>query len=137
MKYIYTLLPLLAMSLGMYAQQQPPKDEKEREKLFYEAIQKEVDRYESTLALEGWQVFYVDSILTHNYSEMQAELDELSKSRVANSDLYLAVQDKWNEATYNAFHKYFDEQQWAKYLKTGGLRDRKAREKRAAKAVKK
>ena len=37
------------------------------------------------------------------------------------------------EQIYNAFSKVFDEDQWAKYLKQGAAREKKARDKRAAK----
>jgi hypothetical protein len=37
---------------------------------------------------------------------------------------------------YEAFHKVLDEKQWARYLKNGGEREKKNREKRAAKREK-
>lgn len=131
MKYIYTLL-LLLLPLGLFAQEAPQTPE-ERQKQFAEAIEKEVDKYATALDLEDWQVFYVDSILTHDYTAMQAELDELGKARVSNPDIYYIAQDKWMETIYNAFHKVFNEEQWSKYLKSGAGKDKKARDKRAAK----
>lgn len=105
----------------------------EQEKKLYNWVQGEVDRYETTLDLEYWQVFYVDSILTHNYGELNRELTQLSRAKVSNSDIFIQTQDKWEECTYEAFHKVLNDEQWEKYLKTGAARDKKARDKRAAK----
>ena len=103
------------------------------DKQTYEYIQKEVERLETALDLEYWQVFYADSILTHDIAEMQKEAMALSKAKVSNTDLYRDIQDKWDEATYNAFHRILSEDQWDKYCKMGAARDKKARDKRAAK----
>lgn len=130
MKYIYTLL-LLLLPLCVFAQEQKTPEQQEKE--FREAIEKEVDRYADNLDLDDWQVFYVDSILTYNYTAMQKEMMELSSAKVSNSDIYFIAQDKWMEAIYMAFQKIFTEEQWNKYLKGGALRDKKARDKRAAK----
>ncbi len=105
----------------------------EQEKKLYNWVQEEVDRYETTLELEYWQVFYVDSILTHNYGELGRELSQMSRAKVSNSDLFVQTQDKWNERTYEAFRKVLNDEQWEKYLKSGASRDKKARDKRAAK----
>lgn len=121
----------MLLPLGLLAQEQ--KTPEQREKEFSEAIEKEVERYQQSLDLNDWQVFYVDSILTHNYTALQKEMMELSSAKVSNSDIYYVTQDKWMEATYEAFHRIFSEAQWNKYLKTGAARDKKARDKRAAK----
>jgi hypothetical protein len=108
-------------------------EEKKAEKEFYESIQREVDRLEGLLKLEDWQVFYVDSIMTHDYKAMQDELTDLRNKKVSNTDMYYEIQDKWQEKMYVAFEKIFDENQWAKYLKSGAARDKKNRDKRLAK----
>lgn len=95
-----------------------------------EMAEKETERLENALNLEDWQVFYVDSTLRNDYTQMFAELEKLQRARVENSDLYIAVQDKWMEATQNSYHRIFTEEQWAMYLKQGGLRIIKDREKR-------
>ena len=130
MKFFNTIL-LLLLPLSVFAQQ--PQNEKEQEKLFYESIDKQVEKYESQLKLEDWQVFYVDSIITHNALAMREEMMSLSAQKVSNSDIYIAVQDKWNEASYRAFEKILDEAQWTKFLKQGGNSEKKARDKREAK----
>lgn len=105
----------------------------EKEKKFYEFIEKEVERYQSLLKLEDWQVFYADSILTNNFKAMQEEFESLSKRRVENSALYEKARDKWQQRTYDAFKRMLDEEQWKKYLKSGAEREQKARDKRKAK----
>ena len=115
------------------AAQDMSAEQKKAEKEFYESIQREVERLEGILKLEDWQVFYVDSIMTHDYKAMQEELTELRNKKVSNTDMYYEVQDKWQEKMYVAFEGIFDEGQWAKYLKSGAARDKKNRDKRLAK----
>ena len=124
-----SVLLLLPMWLGA----QPPQNEEAELKQLREMIDKAVDTYESQLGLEVWQTFYLDSILTHDYEAMRQELKGLSDAKVGNSDAYVRVQDKWAEQMYNALQKVFNEEQWAKYLKSGAARDKKSRDKRAAK----
>lgn len=133
-RYLKILL-ILALFFGMapalFAQE--PMTPEEKEKKFYEFIEKEVERYESSLKLETWQVFYVDSILTHDYKAMQEEFESLQARKVENNALYEAARDKWMQRIYDSFHRVLDDAQWAKYLKSGAGRDQKARERRAAK----
>lgn len=131
MKKFAFILALCCLSAGLFAQEQ--KSEAERQKQFFEAIDQQIERLTLSLDLEDWQVFYVDSILTHDYQAMQQEYETLSKARVSNSELFYDTQDKWMEQIYQSLHKVFNEEQWAKYLKTGAARDKKARDKRAAK----
>ena len=100
-----------------------------------EFILQQVEKLETSLKLEDWQSFYVDSILTHDYHALQEELDALTEAKVSNRDLYTQASDKWAEQIYNAFHGILNEDQWAKYLKSGAGREKKARDKRKAKAV--
>lgn len=133
MKNIFlAVVCLLFSALTVFAQQNPPSKE-EQEKKMSEYIQKEVDRLEMTLKLEDWQVFYVDSILNHDFRAMQEELSNLSSSKVTNYDIYTRASDKWAEKIYEAFRKVLNDNQWQKYLKSGAARDKKAREKRKAK----
>ena len=85
------------------------------------------------LGLEDWQLFYVDSILTHDVTAMTAEIKQLLASKVSNSSVYVQVHDKWLEAIYQAMGKDLNEDQWNKYLKQGAAREKKARDKRKAK----
>lgn len=120
------LLPFLAGA-------QQPQSEEEELKQLREVIDKTVAAYETQLRLEDWQSFYVDSILTHDYDALRLELKALREAKVSNVDIYQTTQDKWAEQIYNALQKVFDEDQWTKYLKSGAARDKKARDKRAAK----
>ena len=119
---------LAAFPAGLSAQAQSA-DEKKAEKDFYESIDREIERLTRLLDLEDWQVFYVDSIITHDYKAMQEELQGLQKQKVSNTDMYYDVQYKWQDKIYDAYEKVFDEDQWAKYLKNGAARDKKTRDK--------
>lgn len=129
MKFFVTLA-LFLLPLGVFAQQM---SDAEMQKKLNEAIENSVEHYADDLDLEDWQIFYVDSILTANYHGMMDELNALNKSKVNNADLFVIAQDKWQEKTYVAFQKILDETQWARYLKTGAAKEKKSRDKRAAK----
>lgn len=100
-----------------------------------EMAEKETERLEKALKLEDWQVFYVDSTLVHDYSAWMEELNGLRKARVENSDLYVSIQDKWMERIEAAYRKFFTEVQWQEYLKQGGERIIRERQKRRDKAA--
>jgi len=119
-------------SLSLSAQEMTA-DEKKAEKDFHDSVEREIDRLTSLLKLEDWQVFYVDSILNHDYKAMQAELKVLQEQKVSNTDMYYDIQYKWQDKIYEAYEKLFDENQWAKYLKSGAARDKKNRDKKRAK----
>ena len=136
MKNYFLAVICLFFSIFMaFAQQGMPSPE-EQEKKMAEFIDKEISRLEMSLKLEDWQVFYVDSILNHDYRAMQSEINSLAAAKVSNSDLYMNASDKWAENIYTAFRKVLNDTQWAKYLKSGAAREKKAREKRKAKMEK-
>ena len=124
-----TILLLLPLWLGA----QVPQNDEEELKQLREAVDRQVDNYTNLLKLEDWQVFYLDSILTHDFDAMRLELKDLRDAKISNADAYTRAQDKWAEQIYNSLQGVFNEEQWAKYLKTGAARDKKARDKRAAK----
>lgn len=136
MKKIVLVLSIMLLGFGAAAQQQAPPTEEEMEKKMYESIDKKVQFLSELLTLEYWQEFYVDSILNYNYHAMKDELTALQAAKVGNTSMYMDVQDKWNDATFYAFQKVFDEQQWKKYLKTADGRAKIARDKKAAKKKK-
>ena len=115
---------------SMNAQEQKQPD-------IYERAEMEADRLQKLLDLEDWQVFYVDSTLKHDFPAMMSECDKLQASKVMNTSLYIAVQDKWMEQIDATYKKIFTPEQWAAYLKNGGQRAQKARDKRKAAAQKK
>ena len=92
--------------------------------------QKQPDILQRLLNLEDWQVFYVDSILKHNFPAMMEEIEKLSKGKVSNTNIYMSVQDRWLDKTDSAYMKIFTKEQWAAYLKTGAAKQQKARAKR-------
>ena len=119
--------------LPFWAGAQQPQNEEQELKQLRELIDKTVENYETVLRLEDWQSFYVDSILTHDYEALRQELNGLRQAKVSSTEIYQTVQDKWAEQIHNALQKIFNEEQWNKYLKNGAARDKKARDKRAAK----
>lgn len=136
MKHLLSLIAASLLAFFSLASAQQPQTPEEQEKQLMEYIDKEVERLSNTLKMEYWQEFYADSVLVHDFHAMQDELKELQASKVTNADMYQQVQDKWSENIYNAFHKFLNEDQWKKYLKGGAARDKKARDKRAEKALK-
>lgn len=125
---MYTLALLLAFA-PMLAAQEP-----EKPKEVWEMAEEEADRLQRLLELEDWQVFYVDSTLKHDYQELMTEAGKLQASKVSNSSLYVAVQDKWMDKIEESYKKIFTEPQWAAYLKSGAGKAQKARAKRRAEA---
>jgi len=126
--WIMTVLSLLLVS-GMASAQ-----EQEKEKSLEERCEEEADRLQRVLDLEDWQVFRVDSVMKHDYAALQAEYNELQRSRVMNPSLYELASDKWMEKMDQAYEKIFTEEQWKKYLKQGAGKAQKARAKRRQKA---
>ena len=100
----------------------------------FEQIEKEAERLQKILNLEDWQVFYVDSTLTHDLPAMRAEVYSLAAQKVGNSDMYLMVQDKWMDQIDATYKTIFTEEQWQLYLKQGAAKYQKARAKRRQKA---
>lgn len=129
-RYILTLaasLMLFAAPCAFAQQQDPEKEEKDLQ----EAIEKELESLTSRLALEDWQVFYVDSIMNHDYRALREELKALNAQKVGNIGTYQQVQDKWAEKMYAEYKKLFTPEQWDKYNKSGAGRNKKSRDKRA------
>lgn len=124
---LFTALMIGSASLGAQNQPQTPE---QQEKQMMEFIDKEVKRLSELLDLEYWQEFYVDSTLTHDFRAMSEEMNAMQKSKVENTDLYADVRDKWMEKIDATYKRIFNEAQWKKYMKAGGERARKAREKR-------
>lgn len=132
MKHLLFTGLMLLLTLPLFAQNQLSPEE-EAKKL-RETIDKEVERLTGLLDLADWQVFYIDSTLTYNVDAMRTEHKTLQAAKVSNSDLYWRISDKWQEATYVQYRKILNDQQWERYLKSGGAKEKKARDKRAAKA---
>lgn len=123
----FLIIALMSFCIVSNAQQPEEPD-------IFEQAEAEADRLQRVLDLEDWQVFYVDSTLKHDYPAMIAEYDVLRQSKVANSSMYVAVQDKWMEKIDSSYRRIFTETQWRAYLKSGAAKAQKAREKRRLKA---
>jgi len=131
-KIIIAALPCLFFGTGISAQNQAQTPE-QREKQLTEFIDKEVKRLSDMLDLEYWQEFYVDSTLNHDMRARMTELQDMQKAKVENPDLYMAISDKWMQQIDNSYKRFFTEEQWAKYWKSGAKRAQKERDKRASK----
>ena len=129
-----------AMMLGMFslpaAAQDPAQAQKEAEEKLYESVDREVERLTNLLDLDDAQIFYVDSILTHDLKAVQDDFATLARQKVTNMDIYEDARLRWMDKIYYAYEKVFNEEQWAKYLKSGAARDKKNRDKRLSKSQK-
>ena len=132
MKFVQILLTVSFSVLGL---QCLSAQEQDKQKSILEQAEEEADRLQRLLDLEDWQVFYVDSTLKHDFPDMMAECEKLQKSKVANTSIYISVQDKWMDKIDASYRKIFNEQQWTAYLKSGAARAQKARQKRKAKTA--
>ena len=126
-RYMLAVLVFSVMGISASAQQQ------EKQPDVYEQAEQEADRLQRLLDLEDWQVFYVDSTLKHDIPAMMAEYDKLRDSKVNNSAMYYAVQDKWMDKIDESYRRIFNDEQWKAYLKGGAGKAQKMREKRKAK----
>lgn len=129
-KRVFSSLAAVLLCVFALAQENDPQ---KREKEFFENLDKQIGQLTSQLDLEDWQVFYVDSILTHDYQAMQKELMALQQKKVSNTDIYNEVAFRWQDRIDESLQKVFNEDQWAKYQKNGAARAKKARDKRRAK----
>lgn len=127
------LFSLLSLTAASQQQGQSEQDKIKEEKQLREYIDKSVEQAGISLNLEDWQLFYVDSIYTHDVTAMTTEIKQLQAAKVSNTAVYEQVQDKWLEAIYQAMGKVLNEDQWNRYLKQGAAREKKARDKRKAK----
>lgn len=126
MTVVLSIFVTIPVSAQNQQQQKTPAPE--------ELAAQEADRLAELLNLEGWQVFYVDSTLQHDFAGMTEELKSLQTSKVENYSLYQAIQDKWLDRIDESYKKFFTKEQWDKYLKKGAAKNQKARAKRRAKA---
>ena len=107
-----TIAALLAFN-NAFAQEQPEKSPEEM------AIE-EVERLGKELKLSGTQMFYVDSILRHDFVLMYEEVEGLKQRGSQDYNTYKAVSEKWVQKICNALKPYLDEQQYIRYLKLMG-----------------
>ncbi|MBE6224856.1 MAG: hypothetical protein E7122_06485 [Bacteroidales bacterium] len=107
-----TIAALLCFNNAI-AQEQPEKSPEEM------AIE-EAERLEQELKLSGTQMFYVDSILRHDFVLMYEDVEALKQRGSQDMNTYKAVSEKWIQKICNALKPYLDEQQYIRYLKLIG-----------------
>lgn len=133
--FVCCALMLGFLSLSAAAQD-TAQAQKEAEEKLYESVDREVERLTNLLNLDDAQIFYVDSILTHDLKAVQDDFATLARQKVTNMDIYEDARLRWMDKIYYAYEKVFNEEQWAKYLKSGAARDKKNRDKRLSKSQK-
>ena len=109
---LLTMAALLAFNTANAQDQQQENPE--------EIAIKMANRLETDLKLNSTQLFYVDSILRHNYTEMFAAVDEARARGSQDQQTYKTISDKWMLKTNNALKAVLDEQQYIRYLKMMG-----------------
>lgn len=95
------------------AQEQPQKSPEEI------AIE-QADKIGKELNLNSTQLFYMDSILRHNLTEMYAEIEFARERGSQDQQTYKTLSDKWMQKTFDALKGVLDEQQYIRYLKLMG-----------------
>ena len=132
MKIYHLLCAAAFFSLSVFAAraQNQPLSPEEQEKRILEYVDARTQKLSTLLELEYWQEFYVDSTLTHDIKAMWEESSKMQAAKVENRDLFIAVEDKWEQQIDDSFKRFFTEEQWKKYSKSGAERAWKARQKR-------
>lgn len=124
-------LALLFISASAYSQNDSEKD-------LPTVIGEMVETLGKDLKLEDWQLFKMDSTLMYNYTQLNAEMDNLRKAGVYNNEIYMMTSDKWTDAVDTTFQRHIlNAKQWEKYLKSDFGRQKRARDKRMALRVEK
>ena len=95
------------------AQEQPQKSPDEI------AIE-QADKIGKELKLNSTQMFYMDSILRHNYTELYADIENARARGSQDQQTYKALSEKWMQKTFDALKGVLDEQQYIRYLKMMG-----------------
>ena len=80
----------------------------------------QADKIGKELKLNSTQMFYMDSILRHNYTEMYAEIEFARARGSQDQQTYKTLSDKWMQKTFDALKGVLDEQQYIRYLKLMG-----------------
>lgn len=137
MKPLFFLsMAVIFLMFPVYPDIKAQDNSKEKVPTTEEMATAEAERLGNLLKLEDWQLFYVDSILQHDYAALKKEMEELKKYKVENYNLYIFIQDKWMDKIDNGYKKFFTPEQWAAYLKSGAAKAQKARNKRREKSEK-
>ena len=95
-----------------------------------EIINTQIDNLSRNFKLDDVQIFFLDSILQHNFPAMMDELGQAKKTGASNEETYQAISDKWMARTDEAIERLFSEDQWERYLKSSYGKEKKRRDKR-------
>lgn len=115
------LLFTAAPCIGAQNPQEPDMDQ---------VINTQLETLTRTFKLDEVQVFFVDSVLQHNFPAMSQEFEETRKTGASNQETYQIISDKWMAATDDAFQRIFTKEQWAKYMKSSYGKEKKRRDRR-------
>ncbi|MBO6068139.1 MAG: hypothetical protein J6P50_02860 [Bacteroidales bacterium] len=130
-KFIFILVTVAALTASFNASAQQGQTSEMPDPM--ELAAKIADQMERDLELDVAQVFMIDTLYQHAYTEYYADVEKLSKAGVpSTSSQYLRTSDKWGDYIDKVLEKILTEQQWAKYLKGDGGRAKKQRDKRMA-----
>jgi len=89
-------------------------------------IDSQFESFNRNYDLDDIQLFFLDSILRNNYTQLFRELQDLKKTGASNDESYKKINTKWQDITNEALkEKVFTPEQWAKYEKLIRGRDKK------------
>lgn len=125
---LLSLLTVAATAAPLFAQ----GNGQEKPKTIPEIASERADQLMKYLKLEDYQVFQIDSTLSHDLKAQQDEVKELQKAGISNPDIYTAVMDRWNNTTDSTFQHVFTPEQWKRYLKSIYGKGKRQRDKRIA-----
>lgn len=114
----YTILCFLTIA-ALFACNSANAQEQEQKSPEEMAIEM-ANKMEKELNLNSTQLFYLDSILRHNYTELSAEIDNARARGSQDQQTYKAISEKWLQRTFDALKGVLDEQQYIRYLKLMG-----------------
>lgn len=131
--FIVSLMAVLCSMKAGAQDEVPQMDPNEMYQNTQKAIEAYTKRLKYDLKLADWQQFKLDSVLNKTFYGKTKELLDLNMRKVSAANLYQMVSDKWDEQTYEAMREFLTEEQWTRYLKTGAEKEKRQRDKRAAK----
>jgi len=116
------LLPILFLCLSYASFAQPQSEEEQLQQM----IDSQFESFNRNYDLDDIQLFFLDSILRNNYTQLFRELQDLKKTGASNDESYKKINTKWQDITNEALkEKVFTPEQWAKYEKLIRGRDKK------------
>ena len=108
--FVFTIIALMCCTQLSAQQQQEQKSPEEM------AID-EANKLEKSLMLSGAQLFYVDSILRHNFVALSDDMTALRERGSQDMNSYTVTREKWINKTSEAMKLVLDDQQYIRYLK--------------------